>query len=667
MSMGKPFQFSYHGRNTSLILLIIMATSTLSLAGIPSGYYDGASGKSGSILKSALNDIIDGHTEYPYTSSGTDVWDILKVSDRDPNNSSNVICIYTQYSIDAAQEYNSGAGWSREHVWAKSHGDFGTATGAGTDIHNLKPEDVSVNSTRNNKDFDDGGTLATDNSPPSGYDGTLDCYTTSYTWEPPDGVKGDVARIIFYMVTRYEGENSEVDLEMVDYADSAPSLEPYHGVESTLLSWHIADPVDSFEHYRNEVIYGYQGNRNPFIDHPEYVNAIWGDEEEGGDLIITGIYDGPLSGGTPKGVELYVLNNISDLSIYGIGSATNGGGTDGQEYTFPAEAATAGDYLYITYEITQFANWFGFASDYTTGAVGVNGDDAIELFYDGAVVDVFGDITKDGTGEVWEYLDGWAYSKDDRSRTTSFSSGDWTYSGTNALDGETTNATAGTQVPVGTFSTTDSPLPVELSLWTATSDRGEVKLLWTTDSEIENQGFVIERIQKTEDRSQNVWKEITSFTTNPDLLGQGSTPAQSNYSFIDKQVQVGRTYGYGLSDVDYRGHVTRHSEIRVTVKNSEVDLKPSDVQLHKAFPNPFNPDVNLSFTTQQEAEMLSLEIYDIRGVLIKTLSSGYHEMGSHEIMWSGMDGQGNAVSSGVYLVRLSAGSVNQIQRVTLLK
>jgi len=159
----------------------------LMYAQIPSGYYDNASGLDDDALKAALNNIIDGHTEYPYTSSGTDTWDILKISDRDPNNSDNIITIYTQYSIDADQEYNSGNGWSREHVWAKSHGNFGTSTGTGTDLHNLKPEDVSINSTRSNKDFDEGGSAVTDNSPPSGYDGSTDCYTTTTTWEPPDG------------------------------------------------------------------------------------------------------------------------------------------------------------------------------------------------------------------------------------------------------------------------------------------------------------------------------------------------------------------------------------------------------------------------------------------------------------------------------------------------
>ncbi|MBN2826151.1 MAG: hypothetical protein JXQ76_12550, partial [Campylobacterales bacterium] len=65
------------------------------------------------------------------------------------------------------------------------------------------------------------------------------------------------------------------------------------------------------------------------------------------DLIITGVYDGPLTGGIPKGVEIYVINDIPDLSIYGLGSANNGGGTDGEEFTFPTDSATAGSYIYI--------------------------------------------------------------------------------------------------------------------------------------------------------------------------------------------------------------------------------------------------------------------------------------------------------------------------------
>ncbi|MEZ4948806.1 MAG: hypothetical protein R2784_05380 [Saprospiraceae bacterium] len=79
---------------------------------------------------------------------------------------------------------------------------------------------------------------------------------------------------------------------------------------------------------------------------------------------MTGVFDGPLTGGVPKGVELYVVNDIADLSIYGLGSASNGGGTDGEEYTFPAVSATAGDYIYVTNDSAAFVAFFGFSPDF---------------------------------------------------------------------------------------------------------------------------------------------------------------------------------------------------------------------------------------------------------------------------------------------------------------
>ena len=102
---------------------------------IPSGYYNTAENKADEVLKFELNQIIDNHTTFPYTSSNTDTWDILKETDRDPNNSSNIILIYSGVSVDGAQEYNNGNGWTREHIWAKSRGDFGTEEGQGTDVH----------------------------------------------------------------------------------------------------------------------------------------------------------------------------------------------------------------------------------------------------------------------------------------------------------------------------------------------------------------------------------------------------------------------------------------------------------------------------------------------------------------------------------------------------
>ncbi|GGD12012.1 endonuclease [Pontibacillus salipaludis] len=223
-------------------------------------YYRSAEGLTGSNLKEELHTIIDDHAELSYDQ----VWDALRHTDEDPTNSNNVLLLYTGDSISKYENGGLVDEWNREHVWAKSHGDFGTSMGAGTDIHHLRPTDVSVNSTRGNLDFDNGGNLHSE---------APDTYYDSDSWEPRDEVKGDVARMIFYMAVRYEGDSGELDLEI---ADSVGTSGPYLGKLSTLKEWHESDPVDSFERNRNEIIFtDYQGNRNPFIDHPEYVDQIW--------------------------------------------------------------------------------------------------------------------------------------------------------------------------------------------------------------------------------------------------------------------------------------------------------------------------------------------------------------------------------------------------------
>jgi len=255
----------------ALLTFVLSLFGFASFTQIPEGYYNSAAGLSGESLKTALYHIIKGHIEFPYTSTSTDTWDILKETDKDTTNPENIILFYSGWSVNAAQEYNNNTGWSREHVWAKSHGDFGTELGAGTDVHHIRPEDISVNNARNNKDFDNGGSLYIDKSGPT------ECKTDVDSWEPRDAVKGDVARMLFYMDTRYEGENGEPELELVDAVNTFDMNTPgkgNHGKLSTLLQWHKIDPVDSFEINRNNVVYKYQKNRNPFVDHPEYIDLI---------------------------------------------------------------------------------------------------------------------------------------------------------------------------------------------------------------------------------------------------------------------------------------------------------------------------------------------------------------------------------------------------------
>jgi hypothetical protein len=125
--------------------------------------------------------------------------------------------------------------------------------------------------------------------------------------------------------------------------------------------------------------------------------------------MITGIYDGSLSGGNPKGIEVYALCDISDLSVFGVGSANNGGGSDGLEYTFPADAVTAGTFFYASAQssASDFTSFFGFAPTYFgVSALGINGDDAVELYQDGNLIDAFGEVDGDADTGGWSYQDG---------------------------------------------------------------------------------------------------------------------------------------------------------------------------------------------------------------------------------------------------------------------
>lgn len=234
-------------------------------------------------------------------------------------------------------------------------------------------------------------------------------------------------------------------------------------------------------------------------------------------LIITGIIDGPLSGGLPKAVELRVLADIPDLSIYGIGSASNGSASPGVEFTLSG-SATAGQTIYVSSESTGFTTFFGFAPTFVSFVVNINGDDAIELFLDGVVVDTFGEVGVDGTGEPWEHTDGWAYRRDGTSASATFNLSDWFYSGVDALDGQTSNASAAVPFPVGSF----------------TPGTGEVLPLVTieaTDAAASEAGQDVGtfRISRTGDTTDAL---VVSFTTGGTAAGGDFTPALTGTATI---------------------------------------------------------------------------------------------------------------------------------------
>lgn len=236
----------------------------------PSGYYDSLNGKSGAQLKQAVQDIIANPAVVRAHNYG-DITEILKKADQNPLHSNQVWLMYKEVSRAKYlfQDTGDGSGrWNREHIYPQSRGGYSNGTSSTpdginvwittnadsikhghADAHHLRAEDGPENSSRNNKNFGLTGY--------NGFSGNLG------SW------KGDVARSAFYMAVRYNGLN---------LVDGNPSENPTGqlGDLATLLQWNQSDPSDDFEMNRNNYIYTWQYNRNPFIDLPDLANYIWG-------------------------------------------------------------------------------------------------------------------------------------------------------------------------------------------------------------------------------------------------------------------------------------------------------------------------------------------------------------------------------------------------------
>jgi len=272
-------------RKITFTLLLHLITLSL-FAQVPDGYYDSANGKTGYELKTAAYNIIKGHTDKGYTA----LWtlyassDILPASETNSGTSTNIIWdIYSnnpngsnpyEFVLDDDRDRGSGSGegtvYNREHTFPKSW--FNDASPMTNDGHHILPTDKEVNNKRGSYPYSEvnatwtsqnGSKLGT--SEYEGFSGTA--------FEPIDEYKGDVARIYFYMATRYEnviGGWSSVVLDgSTDQVFEDWQLE-------LLKKWNAQDPISQKEINRNNAVYDFQGNRNPFIDNPDWVTKIWG-------------------------------------------------------------------------------------------------------------------------------------------------------------------------------------------------------------------------------------------------------------------------------------------------------------------------------------------------------------------------------------------------------
>ncbi|MFH2095817.1 MAG: endonuclease [Bacteroidota bacterium] len=243
---------------------------------IPPGYYDSAAGLYGLPLKVALHNIIDDHTQYDYSV----VIDLFETTDKKPNGK--VWDIYSdipggtppyEYSFTPSDQCGSysqeGDCYNREHTWPKSWFG-GEVYPMYSDIFILYPTDGFVNGQRSNYPYGEvnsaswtsqNGSKRGNNSYP-GYSGSV--------FEPIDEYKGDLARVYFYFSVRYYGEDSGWP-----GSDMTTGAELKTWAYNMMYDWHTSDPVSQKEIDRNDSIYQLQHNRNPFVDHPEWIDSVW--------------------------------------------------------------------------------------------------------------------------------------------------------------------------------------------------------------------------------------------------------------------------------------------------------------------------------------------------------------------------------------------------------
>lgn len=271
--------------NIKTLLIVGMLFSVANIfAQIPIGYYDGTAGLSGAALKTKLSSIISsGHQtksydalddEYPnsdkdsyYEKDGT----VLDIYSENPTETDPYVY---QFGVKKCGNYKiEGDCYNKEHIFPQGY--FNKASPMVSDIHHIVPTDGKVNGMRSNFPFGNVGSSVSYTSKNGSKLGTSNSVNYSgKVFEPINEFKGDVARMIFYFATRYEAKLKDFDANDILTNTSFPGIQSWE--LEVLKQWHTQDPVSQREIDRNNAAYTYQRNRNPFIDHPEYVDLIWG-------------------------------------------------------------------------------------------------------------------------------------------------------------------------------------------------------------------------------------------------------------------------------------------------------------------------------------------------------------------------------------------------------
>ncbi len=215
----------------------------------------------------------------------------------------------------------------------------------------------------------------------------------------------------------------------------------------------------------------------------------------------------------------------------------------------------------------------------------------------------------------------------------------------------------------GTYSNPgDVSLPVDLTAFTAVAEADKIVLKWTTQSEVNNLGFEVYRSGE----ETGAYAMIASFENTPALQGGGNSNTAREYTYEDAIISNGGTYWYQIADVDYQGVRTFHGPVSAQAP----DLIPEAYALRPNYPNPFNPETTIRFEVPADPASngkIALTIYNNLGMVVRILVSGSVQPGIHTVKWDGRNDRGDQMASGVYFLRLQAGSFVQTQKMLLIR
>lgn len=291
------FKLANQIHHMNKFLLLAVFSSVFGFSQAPAGYYDGTASLSGYALKSKLHEIVSGRNitwHYGDLPAFYNQTDLDRYYDHGNANSTILLDIYSEnpggpdaYEYTSANIIGSasaeGQGWNREHMMPQS--TYNSNYPMYSDLHYVIPTDARINQLRSNYPYGIAGSTnfyTFSNTSKISRNGTANSGYTGRVYEPINEFKGDVARSLLYFAVRYESKLSSFNF----YNGSSPANDtsPLDGTQEKafenwyiqmLLQWHAQDPVSKREIDRNNAVFNIQKNRNPFIDHPEWVSAIW--------------------------------------------------------------------------------------------------------------------------------------------------------------------------------------------------------------------------------------------------------------------------------------------------------------------------------------------------------------------------------------------------------